>query len=77
LGRAAAHFKKYDINETIAVCEGMPDGKKSILCRAGGFLNIFDHTDDRQFSIKICDEGLETADRLACRREANLFGTAF
>lgn len=71
VGRMAAQSKKYNIEETILECARIDSERNVSLCRAGGFLSIFDSTGLRS-DLSICN-GLTLEYSSLCLEKAQMF----
>lgn len=70
-GRMAAQSMQYDKEKTILECARMPTPDAVALCRAGGFLSIFDYTGTKT-SLDICN-GLIQEKMERCLEKSQLF----
>ena len=70
-GRMAAQSMQYDKEKTIIECARMPTIDAVALCRAGGFLSIFDYTRTKS-SLDICN-GLPSGEMVRCLEKSQLF----
>ncbi len=71
VGRMVAQSMKYDIEKTIKECDQMSTEQNTALCRAGGFLSIFDSTGSRE-DLRICN-GLTKDYSKLCLEKAQMF----
>lgn len=73
IGNVAAPSSEYDVKETIAKCEKMPDSKSMLICRSGSSWSFFSNPNYRKLAPQIC-ASLNEEEKSRCAKKSDLIG---
>ena len=73
IGTVVAPSEKYNVADTLAICNGMPDQRANLLCRSSASWALFAMPAYRSHAAELC-AGLDAADQKLCVQKSDLIG---